>query len=258
MNSSLAKKVSTGVVKEAGNLLMRGLNKVKKVSFKAKSDILTDFDIKSEKIILNRIKKVFPTHNILSEEEGFIDKHSKYTWVIDPIDGTINYYHANAPFRIGLCLLKNKKPIIATLYNPIKKELYFAEKGKGAKLNNKNIHVNNNSKLENSVVMTHLSSKKEARIRIIHALENIFSKTLQIRMFGSGLAAMCYVASGRFHIFFNAKTSPWDILPGALLVEEAGGRVTDIYGNKITLDSDSVLATNGKVHREMLKLLRNV
>jgi len=258
MDTNQAKKISIECVKEAGKLLMENIDKVKKVSFKAKSDIVTNIDIQSERIIVDKIKTNFPEHSILSEESGFVDQHSEYVWIMDPIDGTMNYYHASAPFRVALCLTYKQKPIISTIYNPIKDELYFAEAGQGATLNDKKIIVNDNFELKNSVVMTHISSKKEARARTILALDSIFKKTLHMRMFGSGLAAMSYVASGKFDVFFNVKTYPWDILPGALLVQEAGGVVTDIEGNKITTESMSVLATNGKVHDQMLQLLKDI
>lgn len=244
--------------REAGKLLMDNLHKVKHFSSKGRGDIVTEIDLRSEKLIVEKITRNFPDHSILSEERGFIDKGSKYIWMIDPIDGTINYYHASTPFRVGVCLLKDRKPVISAILNPAKDELYFAEKGQGAKLNGKGIKVSSNPVMKSCIVLTHLSSKKEPRAKAIRALENVFSKTMHMRMFGSGLAAMTYVASGRFEIFFNVKTSPWDILPGALLVEEAGGKVTDIEGKKITYDSDSVLATNGKVHMKMLELLKNI
>ena len=110
MNLKLAKKVAVESVTEAGKILMKNLEKVKHVSFKAKNDIVTHIDIKSEKLIMKKIKKYFPDHSIFSEEEGLIDKKSDYTWVMDPIDGTINYYYGITPFRVGLCLLKNNFP----------------------------------------------------------------------------------------------------------------------------------------------------
>src|SRR3989344_5860237 len=108
MNIALARKVAISSAKNAGRLLMRNFKKVKNVSLKAQSDIVTEIDIKSERCILNSIKKYFPDHAILSEEEGFIDGDSRYKWIIDPIDGTINYYHASAPFRVGVCLLDER------------------------------------------------------------------------------------------------------------------------------------------------------
>ena len=258
MDLKLAKQVAIEAVKDAGKTLIDNLNKVKTCSFKAKSDIVTEIDIKAEKLIISKIKKNFPDHSIHSEEEGLIDNKSSFLWVIDPVDGTMNYYHAASPFIVAVCLVENNIPLISAIYNPVRDQLYFAERGKGATLNNRKIKVNNNFELKNSVVMTHISSKKDARVRTIIALDSIFNKTLHMRMFGSGLAAMTYVASGKFDVFFNISTHPWDILPGALIVEEAGGVVTDIQGKKINADSKSVLATNGKVHADMLKLLQDI
>ena len=258
MNIELAKSVAIETVKKVGKVMMDNFNKVTNASFKGRSDIVTEIDLASEKVILESIKTNFPDHSILSEEHGLVSNGEKYIWITDPIDGTINYYYGAAPFRVGLCLLEDKKPVIAAIYNPIKDHLYFAEKSKGATLNGERIKVNNNFELKNSVVMTHLSSKKEARARTILALESIFNKSMHMRMFGSGLAAMTYIASGKFDVFLNVQTNPWDILPGALLIEEAGGVVTDIKGKKVDYDSVSVLATNGNVHDQMLKLLENI
>ena len=258
MDKELAKKVAIDSAKAAGKLILENLNKVKSCSFKAKSDIVTEIDIQAEKIIMDIIKTNFPAHSIHSEETGFIDNKSPYLWVIDPIDGTMNYYHRMSPFRVAICLVENNLPIITAIYNPVKDNLYFAEKGKGAFLNNKRINVNSNFELKKSVVMTHISSKKEARARTITALGNIFNKTLHMRILGSGIAAMTYIAEGKFDVFFNVATHPWDILPGALLVEEAGGIVTDIQGKKIDLKSTSILVSNGTVHSDILKLLEDI
>jgi len=258
MDINLASNIAKEAVKNAGKLLMDHYGKPHEVSLKGKSDIVTDIDIASEKIILDAIKKHFPDHSILSEEGGGLKYSEKYLWITDPIDGTINYYYGAAPFRVALCLLEDKNPIITAIYNPLKDHLYFAQKGKGATMNGKKITVSNNSELKNSVIMAHLSSKREARVRTISVLDNIFSKSMHMRVFGSVTASMTYIASGKFDVFFNVKNEIWDILPGAFLVQEAGGIVTDVKGNKINYESDSVLATNGKVHKEMLKLLENI
>lgn len=258
MDKKIAKKVLIEASKNAGKVLMKNLGKVENATLKNRSDLVTKVDLESEKLIVSLIKKEFPSHHILTEESGFLKGKSKYTWVIDPIDGTINYYYGMSPFRIGIGLLEDGKPILTAIYNPIKSDLYFAEKGKGATLNGKRITVSSNYDLNNAVVMTHMSSKKEARMRTILFLETIFKKVMHMRVFGSGLSALSYIANGKFDVFFNVNTNPWDILPGSLLVEEAGGVVTDIYGGKISIESNSILATNGKVHNDMLKLLEGI
>lgn len=255
---NLAKKVACDAVRAAGDVVMRNFGSVAKANLKKKSDLVTEIDVQAERIILDKIKDAFSDHTIVSEESGIEKGESEYMWIVDPIDGTINYFYGNAPVRIGVCLLKNKKGVLTAVYNPIKDELYFAQRGKGAFCNERKIHVSENTILQDAVVMTHLSSDKIARGRMILSLDNIFKHTMHMRIFGCGLASMSYVASGRFDIFLNVLTNPWDILPGVLLIEEAGGKVTDIHGKAITEDSTSVLATNGHVHKQVLELLEDI
>ena len=257
MDLRLAKEVAINAVTGAGRIVMDNFGKDKRMSFKGRGDIVTDVDFKSEKFIISLIADNFPDHTILSEEAGLIEKKFEYVWVMDPIDGTINYYHGVEPFCVGLCLVKNDELIISAIYNPARDQLYFAEKGKGTILNGNKIKVSNRS-LDKAVIMTHLSSKKDSRDILIPHLEEIFSNGMHMRMFGCGFADMTYIAGGNFDVFFEVKTNPWDILPGALLIQEAGGKVTDIKGEKISIKSTSVLATNGVAHKEMLALLKNV
>jgi myo-inositol-1(or 4)-monophosphatase len=258
MDAQLVTQVAKQMALDAGQILKDGFHQIKSLSYKGKSDIVTDVDLRANELIHSIIKQNFPGHSILSEETGLEKHHSRYVWIIDPLDGTINYYYGSPPFRVGVCLLEDKKPILTAIYNPVKDVLFFAKKGQGATANDVPIRVNTNAELAKSIIMTHLSSKRDARVKTITALDSIFSQVMHMRMFGSGLAAMSYVAEGKFDVFFNVQTNPWDILPGALLIEEAGGSVTDIQGNPITHNSTSVLATNGQVHAEMLRLLSHV
>lgn len=258
MEFALPRDVAIESVNSSAKILVDKFEKLKLCSFKSKSDIVTEVDLEVEKFLVSRIQKNFPDHDILSEEMGSLQNGSRFLWIIDPIDGTMNYYHSSSPFRIGVCFLIDQQPVLSVISNPLKNDMFVSEKGKGSTLNDKPISVNDNEELKNSIVMTHISSKKEARARTILALNQIFNNTLHMRMFGSGLAAMTYVATGKFDVFFNLVTNPWDILPGALLIEEAGGTVTDVLGNPITETSTSVLATNGKVHQDMLELLVDV
>lgn len=250
--------IAKQAVKEAGRLLMDSFEHVGGMSLKGKSDIVTELDLKSNQLIKDKLALNFPDHSILSEETGLEHHDSKYIWIIDPLDGTINYYYGSTPFRVGICLLEDKQPLLTAIYNPVKDALYFAQRGQGARVNDRTVRVNENADLTKSIIMTHLSSKHEARTKTIAALDRVFSRAMHMRMFGSGLAALCYIAVGKFDVFFNAKTYAWDILPGALLIQEAGGTVTDIHGGPITAESTSILATNGKVHTEMLELLKDI
>lgn len=253
------KDIAVQAVLDAGKLLQEKIDSVKTISHKtSRQDIVTDIDIEAEKILIDAIQSNFPSHSILSEEAGVIPKGSNYEWIIDPIDGTMNYAHGQPPYRVALCLMKDGEAILSVMAGPHHNQLFVAEKGKGTTLNGKPIHCSDNAELGGAIFMTHLSSKKEPRRRTIQSLEKIFTQTSQVRIYGSGLASMCYVAEGKYDIFYNVQTKPWDILPGVLLIEEAGGTVTDIEGKKITTQSTSVLATNGRLHNEMLALLADI
>jgi myo-inositol-1(or 4)-monophosphatase len=259
MENELFKKVAISAVKEAGKFLDKHFQQHKDLSFKGRRDMMTDMDTKSEKVILDTIKSQFHDHAVLSEEAGLVGtENATYLWVVDPLDGTMNYYYGMNPYRVGICLLENKKPILNVLYNPTKDELYVAQKGRGAFLNDKKITVSDVSDLKNAVVMFHLSSKKDHRVKTINILEKVFEASMQMRLFGSTLASMSYIATGKFDAYFNISQKPWDILCGALLVQEAGGKVTDIHGGEITYESTSLVATNGKVHEQLLKVLDGI
>lgn len=256
MDIELAKTTAISAAREAGKLLNENFQKAKKMSFKGEKDIVTDIDIKAEKIILDLITSQFPDHNILSEEAGSIIRDdSPYLWIIDPIDGTVNYYHRMNPYRVGICLLENKQLVLNVLYDPTKDELYIAQKGKGAFLNDTKMQVSANADIKNSVVLANLSSRREPRVATLKIIEKMFGEVMRMRVYGSSLAQMSYIATGKADAFFDVSIKPWDFLPAVLLIEEAGGKVTDIKGGEITPESTSVIATNGKVHDQILKLL---
>lgn len=256
MDIELAKKVAIEAARDAGKIIAARFGKLKNASSKGKSDIVTDADLEAEKIILERIRTHFPDHRILSEEAGLSGGGSKYLWMVDPLDGTMNYYYGYGMFSVEICLLENGKPLISAIYRPLEDKLFFAERDKGATMNGAKLAVNKSVELKDCIIMTHLSSKDEGRIRTIKLLNPIFSESMHMRILGDSFAP--YIASGMSALYFNVKIKPWDILPDALIVEEAGGKVTEINGGEITEDSTSVLASpNEKVHERMLELLKN-
>lgn len=255
-NTVDAKPIVTELILKAGQLLREQWKETQTYTFKARQDIVTQTDVAVEQLIIDGIKKAFPQHSILSEEKGWIHgEEPEFCWVIDPLDGTINYVHDAAPYRVGIGLLQQGRPIISAVLNPVKTELYFAAKGLASTCNGLPIRVSNKVELNRAVVMTHLSSFDAARRQTLQALEAVFRQSLHLRMFGSGLSALTYIAAGKFDVFFNVKTHPWDILPAALLIENAGGKITDLQGNPISLNTTSVLATNGHLHDQMLEIL---
>lgn len=256
MDIAQARKLSTDAVKEAGSVILSHLHQKKSIIWKGKNNPTTDIDQKVEELLISKIRERFPDHRILSEECGMIDGRSPFTWIIDPLDGTINYTRGVLPFRTGLCLLKEGTPFLSAIYNPIEKELFTAEKGEGTYLNGQRVWVNKTKVLADSIILTHISATKEAqRKRTLEVLDKLAPSILHTRMIGSGLAPFGYIASGAFEAFFNIETHPWDILPGVLIVEEAGGKATDIHGNALSEKSTSIVATNGLVHDQLLSFL---
>jgi len=256
MNLNLAEKVAVKAVKDAGKVVASGVDKEKKVSYKGRGDIVTHVDLESEKIILKAIEKNFPDHSILTEETGFIDKKSDYVWVLDPIDGTMNYFHGFDSFCIGLGLMKGKDILINVVYNPLQKKMYVAQKGKGVKLNGKKVKVSKMG-IEDAFIVTAASPKKWPRDKFVSFLDNVYSNGMHIRMIGSCLLYLACVAEGVAEVAFSICPKPWDILPAALLVKEAGGIVTDMNGQELDINSSSFLAANTKeMHDKMLGILK--
>ncbi|MCX6764518.1 MAG: inositol monophosphatase family protein [Candidatus Nealsonbacteria bacterium] len=254
------KKIAIEAAKEAGKMLMKNFNKATVIKYKDRQDVLTDADLRAEKIIINKIKSNFPDHNIISEEKGEENLKSEYTWIIDPLDGTKHYIRKIPIFCVSIALQKKEEIIVGVVFFPAMNNLFYAEKGKGAFLNDKKIHVSRIKNLANSFIYTELPNyklSKKAFSRNHKKLEKLFKKTYRVRAWGSGPLGLCYVASGGFesYIALNDGAKLWDIAAGAIIVKEAGGKVTNINGNKFIKKTIHLIASNDKVHDKLLKLL---
>jgi myo-inositol-1(or 4)-monophosphatase len=234
------------------------------VSPAEKKSLTTDADIEAQKEIVSVISKEFPDHLLIAEEGKLKDYSpgSGYTWIIDPLDGSINFYHQVPLFCVAIGVLKDKKPHTGIIYNPIADELFWAQNGKGGfdvRGKRQPLETSDETALAKSVIMTHLTSTKEQRVKVTESgfLETIVSASRHVRMLGSGQLALAFVASGKFQVFLNNFTYPWDQLAGVVLVKAAGGVVTDFFGNEWTWDSPGILACNNeKIHSQMLELTR--
>ena len=255
------RKVATEAVKEAGKMLMKNFNKVAILRYKDRQDILTDADLKAEKIIINKIKSNFPDHNIISEERGKEDLKSEYTWIIDPLDGTKHYVRKMPIFCVSIALQKNEEIIIGAIFVPAINSLFYAEKGSGAFLNDKKIFVSRTKNLADSFIYAELPNYKLSKKvfnKYHKQLEQLFKKTYRVRAWGSGPLGLCYVALGAFesYIALNDGAKFYDIAAGTLIVKEAGGKITDINGKKPAKGTNHLIASNGKIHNQLLKLLK--
>jgi myo-inositol-1(or 4)-monophosphatase len=243
--------------KRAGKIIKKNYGHIKKLDHKESvQDIVTNVDIESERVILRTIKKFFPEHSILSEESGEEKKKSEYEWIIDPLDGTTNFSIQNPFFCTALGLLYKKEIVLGVVYNPIMDEMFSAEKGKGARLNGKKIRVSGNRKLSNTVVnFCHGNTGND--VKRMSALFLDFKKSARdFRRLGSANMDMSYVAVGRNDVFIASGIPLWDVTAGYIIAKEAGAKITDWQNNTWSFKSKTLLVTNGKVHKEVLKILR--
>ncbi|HET9057532.1 MAG TPA: inositol monophosphatase family protein [Chitinophagaceae bacterium] len=217
------------------------------------NNLVTEADHASEAAIISTIKEQFPDHYILSEEAGEIVMNSEYKWIIDPIDGTINFANGIPLCCVSIGLEKEGKMILAAIYNPFINEFYFAERGKGSFLNDKKISVSNKTEVSKSCLVTGFPyTYLDMENGPLEIFEKFIRRGIPVRRLGSAAMDLCWVAAGRFDGFYEHNLATWDTAAGFLLVEEAGGKVTDFYGNYYSPYQKQLLATNGKIHEEML------
>jgi myo-inositol-1(or 4)-monophosphatase len=240
------------IAREAGALLMDYFRQNVKVEYKGEADLVTVADRKSELLIRERISQHWPTQDILGEEGGLQDTGSDYRWYVDPLDGTTNFAHGFPVFCVSMGLDYKGNRIAAVIYDPTRDELFAAEQGSGAYLNQQRIHVSGTTKLAECLVATGFPSHKRHKNPNIFFYHQITLHTHGVRRAGSAALDLCCVACGRFDGFWEFNLNPWDTAAGVLIVQEAGGKVTDFKGGPFRLDSRETLASNGLVHPALL------
>jgi myo-inositol-1(or 4)-monophosphatase len=240
------------IAREAGALLMHYFDQNIKIEYKGEADLVTAADRKSEALIRERIRSLWPGHDIVGEEEGFRDTGSEYRWYVDPLDGTTNFAHGYPVFCVSIGLQHRGEMIAGTCYDPTRDELFAAERGKGAYLNERPIQVSKLSSLAESLVGTGFPSHKRHKNPNIYFYHQITLRTHGVRRAGSAALDLCSVACGRYDGFWEFNLNPWDTAAGVLIVEEAGGRVTDFQGSSFNLNSRETLASNGLIHNALL------
>jgi myo-inositol-1(or 4)-monophosphatase len=255
------------IAREAGTLLMQYFHQGLKIEYKGDADLVTAADRASETLIRQRITQQFPGHDVLGEEQGLNDQGSDYRWYVDPLDGTTNFAHGYPVFCVSLALesraLEHRAAAAGTrvagvVYDPTRDELFTAQRGQGAQLNGQPIHVSKASQLKECLLATGFPSHKRHKNPNIHFYHQITLRTHGVRRAGSAALDLCNVASGRFDGFWEFNLNPWDTAAGALLVEEAGGRVTRFDGSPFEIDSRETLATNGLVHDALLREFQEI
>lgn len=247
------------VALQAGNLLKGGFRSTFSISEKeGRHNLVTDYDHLSEELIISSLKKEFPEDRFLAEERGLSkDGTSPFEWVIDPLDGTVNFAHSIPVFSVSIGCRKDGEMFLGVIYQPITQELFTAEKGKGAYCNGKKMQVTKTENIEDSIIATGFPyNLAEDPLHCIEKLTKVLKYGVPIRRLGVASIDLAYLADGRFDAFFEVALQPWDMAAGNLMVEEAKGKVSDWYGKKLYIDSDQpVLLSNGKIHNDLIKIL---
>lgn len=243
--------------RKAGEFIIKRLGKVESISYKGRINLVTDVDKLSEEVIVKSLKKAFPEHSFLAEEIYTKETNSTFKWIIDPLDGTTNYAHGFPFFSVSIALQKEREIILGIVYDPTRNEMFTAIKSRGSYLNKKRIYVSKVTRLERAFLATGFSYNiKDAKENNIEHFTNFIYRAQAIRRAGSAALDLAYVACGRFDGFWELDLKPWDTAAGTLLVKEAGGRVSDFSGKPHPLYTSEVLASNRRIHKDMIKILK--
>ena len=241
----------------AGAILMQHFGMISTVKRKSTHiDLVTIADTESESFILNQIKAAYPQHHIIAEESAIVENNSDYRWVIDPLDGTTNFVHNLPIFAVSIGLQFKDETIVAVVYNPAADRCFWAEKNRKAYLNGDPIHTTSTNTLSDSLLVTGFPYIHDYNWeKCFELFKELYGNTQGIRRLGAAALDFCFVAMGRFDGFWEFGLQPWDVCAGALILEEAGGKVSDWDNSPMPFSGDRVLATNGFIHEELKEIL---
>ena len=240
------------LAREAGALLMSFFGKVS-IEYKGDVDLVTEADRASEKLVVERIRKQWPNHDLIGEEGSRRETGSDFRWYIDPLDGTTNFAHGYPVFCISMALEYKRERIAGVIYDPTRDEMFAAARGSGAELNGRPARVSKTRLLKESLVATGFPSHKRHKNPNINFYHQITLRSHGVRRAGSAALDLCYVACGRYDGYWEFNLNAWDTAAGVLLVEEAGGKVTNFKGGPFNIDSREVLGSNAVLHDELLR-----
>ena len=249
-------EAAKAAAREAGGLLRENVDKRGEIMFKGTVDLVTHFDRKSQEMIFRRLSAAFPGHGFLAEEGLSLPGTSDCRWIIDPIDGTTNFAHTFPVFCVSIALEQKGVVVVGVVYDPMRDELFEAVKGRGAFLNGARVRVSDIPELGKALLATGFPyDVRTSSFNNVREFNAFIVRAQAVRRCGSAALDLCYVACGRFDGFWELKLKPWDVAAGALIVEEAGGRVSDFEGRTFDPFNQLALASNGLIHEEMRKVL---
>jgi myo-inositol-1(or 4)-monophosphatase len=249
--------VALKAVLGAGKILKKGFKSGKGYRLKGAIDLVTEWDLKSQAYVTEKIGRRFPDHDMLSEEGAGAGRTSSSCWILDPIDGTTNFVHGFPFYAVSLALLREGELVIGIVHNPELGETYWAVRGEGAFLNGERLQVSQVERVNQSLLATGFPYNiRKTHEQVVRRFERMITRSQGVRRPGSAALDLCYVARGVYDGFWEQYLKPWDTAAGMLIVEEAGGVVTDFSGKPFPLFKKEIAASNGRLHRELLELLR--
>lgn len=249
-------QTATHAARQAGEVLLSFHGNLKEVRKKGDIDLVTEADLASEKVVVETIRAKFPEHSILAEESGESRGDTRFQWIIDPLDGTTNFSHGLDLFAVSIAFYMEGLPRAGVVFNPASGEFFEAVAGRGARLNGQPIYVSSEHGLKESLLVTGFPYNFSEKLpQLMERFAQCLSASQGVRRLGSAAVDLCYVACGRFEGFWEQDLNPWDTAAGLLILLEAGGRVTDFSGRPFTTDMKEILATNGRIHDEVMALL---
>jgi myo-inositol-1(or 4)-monophosphatase len=253
--------IAVTAARNASRVIMRSVGRVEahQISEKKINDFVTEVDKAAEKEIIQTIYKSYPDHKIIAEESGVLEGDDTFTWIIDPLDGTTNFIHGIPHFSISIAVRHKGKIEHGVIYDPIRNELFTASRGDGARLNDRRMRVSTNNRLERSLIGTGFPFKNPENISVyLSIFTEMLSQTGGMRRAGSAALDLAYVAAGRFDGFWELGLSEWDMAAGILLIQEAGGLVSDIHGEEKCLETGNIIAGNPKIFKNLLQIIKPI
>jgi myo-inositol-1(or 4)-monophosphatase len=259
LDQARVREVGIAAARAAGELLKSRIDSIQEVRHKGVVDLVTDVDVASEKLVCGTLLDAFPTHTILGEEGGTLGgDDTRYRWLVDPLDGTTNYTHGFPFFCVSIGLEVDGELTFGVVNAPCLQELFVAERGRGATLNDRPIAVSAVDELRQAMVATGFPYERAAVPRALRSFEMMSAASQAVRRVGSAALDLCYVACGRFDAYWEHQVKPWDLAGGALIVVEAGGQVSATNGSPFSVDGGQVLSSNRRLHSTLVEALSGI
>jgi myo-inositol-1(or 4)-monophosphatase len=261
LNLQQALEVAAAAAREGGAVLLEELQRPLEIDYKGEVDLVTQADLRSERLVTGRLREAFPDHLIVGEELGeqkVGEGESRYRWYVDPLDGTTNYAHGFPVFAVSIGLLDGEEPVAGVVYHPTADELFTAARGAGAQLNGRPIHVSPVKQLSESLLGTGFPTRKRSKTPNIRYYWEYTLRSHGVRRAGAAALDLCWVACGRFEGFWEFGLKPWDTAAAMVVVREAGGKVTDFAGRDYHPGDREIVASNGLIHEEFCGIGREI